>query len=121
MQEPLIQEQQGFDVVPAENLQKDPEISGCTKEYLDGDQNREFQTRSYDTEKPEILHQDISTLSLSETGRVAQKETYIRSLAHVWKELGVGAYLTQLRRPKSEIIKIEDATDQFLITISDSR
>ncbi|MET3539027.1 tRNA pseudouridine(55) synthase TruB [Chryseobacterium limigenitum] len=43
------------------------------------------------------------------------KGTYIRSLAHdIGKELGVGAYLTQLRRTKIGDYKIEDATTQFL-------
>jgi tRNA pseudouridine55 synthase len=43
------------------------------------------------------------------------KGTYIRSLAHdIGQELGVGAYLTQLRSTKIGDYKIEDATDQFL-------
>ena len=43
------------------------------------------------------------------------KGTYIRSLAHdIGQELGVGAYLTQLRRTKIGDYAIEDATDQFL-------
>lgn len=43
------------------------------------------------------------------------KGTYIRSLAHdIGQELGVGAYLTQLRRTKIGEYKIEDATTQFL-------
>ncbi|ANF49428.1 tRNA pseudouridine(55) synthase [Chryseobacterium glaciei] len=43
------------------------------------------------------------------------KGTYIRSLAHdIGQELGVGAYLTQLRRTKIGDYKIEDATTQFL-------
>ncbi|AZA54187.1 tRNA pseudouridine(55) synthase TruB [Chryseobacterium sp. G0201] len=43
------------------------------------------------------------------------KGTYIRSLAHdIGQELGVGAYLTQLRRTKIGDYKIEEATTQFL-------
>ena len=43
------------------------------------------------------------------------KGTYIRSLAHdIGQELGVGAYLTQLRRTKIGDYKIEDATGDFL-------
>jgi tRNA pseudouridine55 synthase len=43
------------------------------------------------------------------------KGTYIRSLAHdIGQELGVGAYLTQLRRTKIGEYKIEDATSDFL-------
>jgi tRNA pseudouridine55 synthase len=43
------------------------------------------------------------------------KGTYIRSLAHdIGQELGVGAYLTQLRRTKIGDYTIENATDQFL-------
>ncbi len=135
------------------------------------------QTESYDTEKPEILHQDISNITEEHVkevlgkfvGEIEQKPpvysaikidgeraynlarageevemksrkttiyylkdikiefplvsftvgcskgTYIRSLAHdIGQELGVGAYLTQLRRTKIGDYKIEDATDQFL-------
>jgi tRNA pseudouridine55 synthase len=43
------------------------------------------------------------------------KGTYIRSLAHdIGQELGVGAYLTQLRRTKIGEYKVEDATTDFL-------
>ncbi|MDO4763767.1 MAG: tRNA pseudouridine(55) synthase TruB [Flavobacteriaceae bacterium] len=43
------------------------------------------------------------------------KGTYIRSLAHdIGQELGVGAYLTQLRRTKIGEYSVEDATDKFL-------
>ena len=43
------------------------------------------------------------------------KGTYIRSLAHdIGQELGVGAYLTQLRRTKSGDYTIENATCDFL-------
>ncbi|SFN27262.1 tRNA pseudouridine synthase B [Chryseobacterium oleae] len=43
------------------------------------------------------------------------KGTYIRSLAHdIGQELGVGAYLTQLRRTKIGDYTIENATTDFL-------
>ena len=43
------------------------------------------------------------------------KGTYIRSLAHdIGQELGVGAYLTQLKRTKIGDYKIEDASAEFL-------
>lgn len=43
------------------------------------------------------------------------KGTYIRSLAHdIGQELGVGAYLTQLRRTKIGDYSIEEATSDFL-------
>ncbi|WP_294296977.1 tRNA pseudouridine(55) synthase TruB [uncultured Chryseobacterium sp.] len=43
------------------------------------------------------------------------KGTYIRSLAHdIGQELGVGAYLTQLRRTKIGEYSIESATTDFL-------
>jgi len=43
------------------------------------------------------------------------KGTYIRSLAHdIGQELGVGAYLTQLRRTKIGEYSVEDATSEFL-------
>jgi tRNA pseudouridine55 synthase len=43
------------------------------------------------------------------------KGTYIRSLAHdIGQELGVGAYLTQLRRTKIGYYSIEEATSDFL-------
>lgn len=43
------------------------------------------------------------------------KGTYIRSLAHdIGQELGVGAYLTQLRRTRIGDFSVENATDEFL-------
>lgn len=43
------------------------------------------------------------------------KGTYIRSLAHdIGQELGVGAYLTQLRRTKIGDLLVENASDKFL-------
>ena len=43
------------------------------------------------------------------------KGTYIRSLAHdIGQELGVGAYLTQLRRTKIGEYNVEDATSEYL-------
>ncbi|WP_292010781.1 tRNA pseudouridine(55) synthase TruB [Chryseobacterium sp.] len=43
------------------------------------------------------------------------KGTYIRSLAHdIGQDLGVGAYLTQLRRTKIGDYTIENATTEFL-------
>ena len=43
------------------------------------------------------------------------KGTYIRSLAHdIGQELGVGAYLTQLRRTKIGEYSVEEASDKFL-------
>ena len=43
------------------------------------------------------------------------KGTYIRSLAHdIGQELGVGAYLTQLRRTKIGEYTIENATVDYL-------
>lgn len=43
------------------------------------------------------------------------KGTYIRSLAHdIGQELGVGAYLTQLRRTKIGDYNVEDATSEYL-------
>lgn len=155
---------------------KIPEIQDAPKEYWT-EIKIGVQTESYDTEKPEILHQDISHISedfIKETlkkfvGEIEQKPpvfsaikidgeraynlarageevemksrkttifyiedvkinlphvsfmvgcskgTYIRSLAHdIGQELGVGAYLTQLRRTKIGDYRIEDATGQFL-------
>ncbi len=155
---------------------KIPEIQDAPKEYWT-EIKIGVQTESYDTEKPEILHQDISHISedfIKETlkkfvGEIEQKPpvfsaikidgeraynlarageeiemksrkttifyiedvkidlphvsfmvgcskgTYIRSLAHdIGQELGVGAYLTQLRRTKIGDYKIEDATSDFL-------
>ena len=43
------------------------------------------------------------------------KGTYIRSLAHdIGHELGVGAYLTQLRRTKIGAYRVEDASSDYL-------
>lgn len=155
---------------------KIPEIQDAPKEYWT-EIKIGVQTESYDTEKPEILEQDISHVSEEQLKEVLQKfvgeidqkppvfsaikidgkraynlarageevemksrkttifylnniqinfplvsftvgcskGTYIRSLAHdIGQELGVGAYLTQLRRTKIGEYKIEDATDQFL-------
>ncbi|AZA79966.1 tRNA pseudouridine(55) synthase TruB [Chryseobacterium sp. G0186] len=153
-----------------------PEIQDAPKEYWT-EIKIGVQTESYDTEKPEILHQDISHITEEQVkealkkfvGEIDQKPpvysalkidgeraynlarageevemksrkttihyltditidfplisftvgcskgTYIRSLAHdIGQELGVGAYLTQLRRTKIGDYKVEDATDQFL-------
>jgi len=152
------------------------EIQDAPKEYWT-EIKIGVQTESYDTEKPEILHQDISNVTEEEVknalekflGEIDQKPpifsairidgaraynlarageevemksrkttihyikdveinfplmsftvgcskgTYIRSLAHdIGQELGVGAYLTQLRRTKIGDYKIEDATGDFL-------
>lgn len=155
---------------------KIPEIQDAPKEYWT-EIKIGVQTESYDTEKPEILHQDISHITEDQVKQVLEKfvgeieqkppvysaikidgeraynlarageevemksrkttihyinditidfplvsftvgcskGTYIRSLAHdIGQELGVGAYLTQLRRTKIGDYKIEDATDQFV-------
>lgn len=155
---------------------KIPEIQDAPKEYWT-EIKIGVQTESYDTEKPEILHQDISNISEVQihdalqkfVGEIDQKPpvfsaikidgkraynlarageeiemksrkttifylkdvqinmplvsftvgcskgTYIRSLAHdIGQELGVGAYLTQLRRTKIGDYTVENATDQFL-------
>lgn len=155
---------------------KIPEIQDAPKEYWT-EIKIGVQTESYDTEKPEILHQDISHISedfikealtkflgeieqkppvfsaikidgeraynLARAGEEVEmksrkttifyiedikidlphisfmvgcsKGTYIRSLAHdIGQALGVGAYLTQLRRTKIGEYRIEDATSQFL-------
>ncbi|MDC8103133.1 tRNA pseudouridine(55) synthase TruB [Chryseobacterium sp. PTM-20240506] len=155
---------------------KIPEIQDAPKEYWT-EIKIGVQTESYDTEKPEILHQDISNVSEEQVRAVLQKfvgeidqkppvfsaikidgkraynlarageevemksrkttifylnniqidfpfvsftvgcskGTYIRSLAHdIGQELGVGAYLTQLRRTKIGEYKIEDSTEKFL-------
>ncbi|MDR2238447.1 MAG: tRNA pseudouridine(55) synthase TruB [Chryseobacterium sp.] len=155
---------------------KIPEIQDAPKEYWT-EIKVGVQTESYDTEKPEILHQDISHLSeemikevldqfvgeidqkppiysaikvdgeraynLARAGEEVEmksrkttifylkdikidlplvsftvgcsKGTYIRSLAHdIGQKLGVGAYLTQLRRTKIGDYLIEDATSDFL-------
>ena len=153
-----------------------PEIQDAPKEYLT-EIKIGVQTESYDTEKPEILHQDISNITeekIKETlnkflGEIDQKPpifsaikiggsraydlaragkevemksrkttinyiidveidlpfvvftvgcskgTYIRSLAHdIGQELGVGAYLTSLRRTKIGDYKIENGSADYL-------
>ncbi|UZT97658.1 tRNA pseudouridine(55) synthase TruB [Chryseobacterium fluminis] len=152
------------------------EIQDAPKEYWT-EIKIGVQTESYDTEKPEILQQDISEITEEHVnkalekfvGEIEQKPpvfsaikidgqraynlaragedvemksrkttifyirdieinfplvsftvgcskgTYIRSLAHdIGQELGVGAYLTQLRRTKIGDYTIENATDRFL-------
>ncbi|MDH6253094.1 tRNA pseudouridine55 synthase [Chryseobacterium sp. H1D6B] len=155
---------------------KIPEIQDAPKEYWT-EVKIGVQTESYDTEKPEILPQDISHITEDNikealekfVGEIEQKPpvfsaikidgkraydlaragtevemksrkttihyiqdieidlpfirfivgcskgTYIRSLAHdIGQKLGVGGYLTQLKRTKIGDYNIEDATDQFL-------
>ena len=152
------------------------EIQDAPKEYLT-EIKIGVQTESYDTEKPEILHQDYSHISeeyIHETlakfvGEIQQrppvfsaikidgqraydlarkgqevemklrpttihylngieidlpfirftvgcsKGTYIRSLAHdIGQELGVGAYLTNLRRTKIGDYSVNDASAKLL-------
>ncbi|WP_027378056.1 tRNA pseudouridine(55) synthase TruB [Kaistella palustris] len=153
-----------------------PEIQDAPKEYLT-EIKIGVQTESYDTEKPEILHRDISLITeenIQETlsrflGEIDQKPpvfsaikidgnraydlaragkdvemksrkttinyikdvevdlpfigftvgcskgTYIRSLAHdIGQELGVGAYLTNLRRTKIGEYTIENGSSDYL-------
>ena len=153
-----------------------PEIQDAPKEYFT-EIKIGVQTESYDTEKPEILQQDISTITdeqIKETlkkflGEIDQKPpifsaikiegnraydlaragkevemksrkttinhitdieielpfvrftvgcskgTYIRSLAHdIGQDLGVGAYLTNLRRTKIGEYKIENGSGEYL-------
>lgn len=155
---------------------KIPEIQDAPKEYWT-EIKIGVQTESYDTEKPEILPQDISAITEEKVrhalekflGEIEQKPpvfsaikidgqraydlarageevemksrkttihyikdveinfplisfmvgcskgTYIRSLAHdIGQELGVGAYLTQLRRTKIGDYNVEDATSEYL-------
>lgn len=155
---------------------KIPEIQDAPKEYWT-EIKIGVQTESYDTEKPEILQQDIAHISEEQINEVLEKfvgeieqkppvysaikidgqraynlarageevemksrkttifyikdiniefplvsftvgcskGTYIRSLAHdIGQELGVGAYLTQLRRTKIGDYTIENATADFL-------
>lgn len=155
---------------------KIPEIQDAPKEYWT-EIKIGAQTESYDTEKPEILLQDISHITEENVkktldkflGEIEQKPpifsaikidgkraydmaragqevemksrkttityikdieinfplvsfmvgcskgTYIRSLAHdIGQKLGVGAYLTQLRRTKIGDYKVENATSDFL-------
>lgn len=153
-----------------------PEIQDAPKEYFT-EIKIGFQTESYDTEKPEILEEDISNITdeqIKETlekflGEIDQKPpifsaikidgnraydlarkgkevemksrkttinyitdieielpfvrftvgcskgTYIRSLAHdIGQDLGVGAYLTNLRRTKIGEYKIENGSSEYL-------
>ena len=153
-----------------------PEIQDAPKEYFT-EIKIGVQTESYDTEKPEILEQDISNITdeqIKETlqkflGEIDQKPpifsaikidgnraydlarkgkevemksrkttinyitdieielpfvrftvgcskgTYIRSLAHdIGQDLGVGAYLTNLRRTKIGEYKIENGSSEYL-------
>ncbi len=153
-----------------------PEIQDAPKEYLT-EIKIGVQTESYDTEKPEILHQDISEVTeekikltlkkflgeidqkppifsaikiegnraydLARAGKEVEmksrkttvnyienieidlpfvrfivgcsKGTYIRSLAHdIGQELGVGAYLTNLRRTKIGAYSVENARTEYL-------
>lgn len=153
-----------------------PEIQDAPKEYFT-EIKIGVQTESYDTEKPEILQQDISNITeeqIKETlekflGEIDQKPpifsaikiegnraydlaragkevemktrkttinyitdieielpfvrftvgcskgTYIRSLAHdIGQDLGVGAYLTNLRRTKIGDYKIENGSSDYL-------
>lgn len=155
---------------------KIPEIQDAPKEYWT-EIKIGVQTESYDTEKPEILQQDISNITEENVKEILEKflgeieqtppifsaikidgkraydmaragqevemksrkttityikdveinfplvsfivgcskGTYIRSLAHdIGQELGVGAYLTQLRRTKIGDYNVEDATTDFL-------
>ena len=153
-----------------------PQIQDASKEYW-AEIKIGVQTESYDTEKPEILPQDISEITETNIqdalkkflGEIDQKPpifsalkvdgkraydlaragqevdikvrkttihyidrieinlphisfyvgcskgTYIRSLAHdIGQELGVGAYLTQLRRTKIGEYTIENSTTDYL-------
>lgn len=155
---------------------KIPEIQDAPKEYFT-EIKIGVQTESYDTEKPEILPQDFSFLTVDDIHRTLQKfigeidqkppvfsaikidgnraydlarkgeevemktrkttihylnnieiewpfirftvgcskGTYIRSLAHdIGQELGVGAYLTNLRRTKIGEYLIENASAEYL-------
>lgn len=155
---------------------KIPDIQNAPKEYHT-EIKIGVQTESYDTEKPEILHQDYSHITeaiINSTlekfvGEIEQKPpvfsaikidgeraynlarageevemksrkttifyiqdieinlplvsftvgcskgTYIRSLAHdIGQELGVGAYLTNLRRTKIGEYSVIDASQDYL-------
>lgn len=155
---------------------KIPEIQDAPKEYW-AEIKIGVQTESYDTEKPEILHQDYSHIDSELIHKVLQdfigeidqtppifsalkvdgkraydlaragqevemksrkttimyikeievnlplvsfvvgcsKGTYIRSLAHdIGQKLGVGAYLTQLRRTKIGDYSVENASGDYL-------
>lgn len=153
-----------------------PEIQDAPKEYFT-EIKIGVQTESYDTEKPEILPQDISGVTetqiketlekfigeidqtppifsaikiegnraynLARAGKEVEmksrkttihyldnisielpfirftvgcsKGTYIRSLAHdIGQDLGVGAYLTNLRRTKIGDYSVENASSTYL-------
>ncbi len=155
---------------------KIPEIQDAPKEYWT-EIKIGVQTESYDTEKPEILHRNISNITEENVievlgkfvGEIEQKPpvfsaikidgeraynlarageevemksrktiihylnaieidfpfvrftvgcskgTYIRSLAHdIGQSLGVGAYLTQLRRTKIGDFSVENAKAEYL-------
>lgn len=155
---------------------KIPEIQDAPKEYW-AEIKIGVQTESYDTEKPEILHQEFSHLTekviiavlekfvgeidqkppvfsalkidgkraydLARAGTEVEmkyrktiihyisdiqinlpfvrftvgcsKGTYIRSLAHdIGQEMGVGAYLMQLRRTKIGEFAVENALSEFI-------
>ena len=155
---------------------KIPEIQDAPKEYWT-EIKIGAQTESYDTEKPEILHQDFSHITenfikenltkfvgeidqkppvfsaikidgnraydLARAGKDVEmkyrkttihyiknvevnlplvsftvgcsKGTYIRSLAHdIGQSMGVGAYLTQLRRTKIGEYSVENAHSRIL-------
>ena len=152
------------------------EIQDAPKEYF-VEIKLGVQTESYDTEKPEILHQDISHITRENVqeilrkfiGEIDQKPpvfsalkiegeraynlaragvqvemknrkitiyyidnvgiefpfvrfsvgcskgTYIRTLAHdIGQKLGVGAYLTTLRRTKIGNFSVDNSTDKYL-------
>ena len=152
------------------------EIQDAPKEYF-VEIKLGVQTESYDTEKPEILHQDISHITGEKVQEILQKfigevdqkppvfsalkiegeraynlaragvqvemknrkitiyyidnveiefpfvrfsvgcskGTYIRTLAHdIGQKLGVGAYLTTLRRTKIGNFSVENSTDKYL-------
>ena len=152
------------------------EIQDAPKEYF-VEIKLGVQTESYDTEKHEILHQDISHITGENVKEILQKfigeidqkppvfsalkiegeraynlaragvqvemknrkitiyyidnvgiefpfvrfsvgcskGTYIRTLAHdIGQKLGVGAYLTTLRRTKIGNFSVENSTDKYL-------
>lgn len=152
------------------------EIQDAPKEYF-VEIKLGVQTESYDTEKPEILHQDISHITRENVQEILQKfigeidqkppvfsalkidgeraynlaragvqvemknrkitiyyidnveiefpfvrfsvgcskGTYIRTLAHdIGQKLGVGAYLTTLRRTKIGNFSVDNSTDKYL-------
>ena len=152
------------------------EIQDAPKEYF-VEIKLGVQTESYDTEKPEIMHQDNSHITEENVQEILQKfigeidqkppvfsalkidgeraynlaragiqvemknrkitiyyidnveiefpfvrfsvgcskGTYIRTLAHdIGQKLGVGAYLTTLRRTKIGNFSVENSTDKYL-------